>query len=115
MQSKNTLMTQARPLCSPSLSIAFCLPESCFYSLARESSYRLHVLECTCTHVPESLDLRACIHLAPPGPQTPAPVTAPLPRTGALAQVRVPAQQILWCACHCTGALVQTRCTEGPW
>jgi hypothetical protein len=47
----------------------------------------LRVLECACTHVPESLDSHACIHLAPPGPQTPAIVTAPRPprpRTGAL-------------------------------
>ena len=47
----------------------------------------LRVLEYECAHIPESLDLRACIHLTPPGPQMPAPVRSPRrprPRTGAL-------------------------------
>ncbi len=53
----------------------------------REPTSASAVLECECTNAPESLDSRACIHLALPGPQTPAPVTAPRlprPRTGVI-------------------------------
>src|SRR5229473_2540267 len=73
---------------SVTISVARCLPESCFYfRRKRQLHVSLQRFWSCGTHAPESLDSHACTHLAPPGPQMPARVTAPRPpqlHTGAL-------------------------------